>query len=94
MFDEGNYTEAARLLGGTKLKDAASYFLLGRSLVLGNQISDGITALRKAIELAPHEARYLYELGTILRVSGATDEAKNLFAEGRKRFPKEARFRE
>ena len=92
LFDEGKYAEAAAELRPVELRDSGSYYLLGRSCLLMNDVACGVEALRRAVELAPKEPTYLLELIRILQVVGASEEADRLVADGRRLFPKDRAF--
>ena len=78
LFDKKNYQQAAHWLGQALARDpslSASHFWLGNTHRLLGDCQASEQALKKAIELAPDQARAYVSLAYLYREGGRLDEA-------------------
>ena len=78
----GNHEEAATLLGQAVYIDETVpdyHFFYGVALFRNKKIKDAEISIRKALQLSPHHAGYITELGNIYLKLGFKTRARNAF---------------
>src|SRR5579863_9838096 len=84
-IDQGNFTEARRLLRQAVQqdpKDGSLWFHLGVSCAELNQFDEAITALERARALAPAQADTYFDLGLVYWRKGNVNKAKESYRAG------------
>jgi cytochrome c-type biogenesis protein CcmH/NrfG len=92
-MDQGNFTEARRLLRQAVQqdpKDGALWFHLGVSCVELNEFDEAITALERARALAPRQADTYFNLGLVYWRTGNINKAKQSYRAGLALRPNES----
>lgn len=77
--------EATKTMGGS----AESWFALSRASAGLQHLDDAVYEARRAIELAPENAEYHFNLGTILEEAGVWDNALSEYEQSAQRAPDE-----
>jgi tetratricopeptide (TPR) repeat protein len=94
---EGNLAEAMTLFGQAVYIDESVpdyHFFYGVALFRNKKIKDAETSIRKALQLSPHNAEYVTELGYIYLKLGFMTRARNAFEKALKLDPSSSRATE
>jgi len=94
---EGNLAEAMTLFGQAVYIDESVpdyHFFYGVALFRNKKIKDAETSIRKALQLSPHNAEYVTELGYIYLKLGFTTRARSAFEKALKLDPSSSRATE
>jgi len=95
LYFGGKYQQAAQMLIAKEQSGSLGsrgYFLMGMAYLKMNDPFRAIPRLQKAVEQEPQNSDYIYELGWAYEMANDSDEAVEIWKQGRQRFKNDPRF--